>query len=124
MTTFQDGGRFSAPAGADLSTKRYYIVKLDTNGNVVLATAATDAILGVLDNAPKQGATADVVLINGHGTFKVKTGAGISKDAYITSNGSGQAISTTTTGHRVLGRAVATTNSGDVAEYIKANEKY
>lgn len=124
MATYQPGDRFNAPAGADLSTKRYHIVKLDSSGNVVLATAATDAILGVLDNAPVSGATADVVLINGQGTFKVKTGGVISKDAYITTNGSGVAIATTTAGNRVIGRAVATTASGDIAEYIKSNERH
>jgi hypothetical protein len=124
MTAFQPGDRFNAPAGEDLSAKRYYIVKLNSDGEVILATAATDAILGVLDNAPEEGQTADVVLLNGCGTFKVKTGGNISKDAYVTTNGSGLAIATTTTGNRVIGRAVATTLSGDVGEYIKSNEKY
>lgn len=124
MTTFQPGDRYSAPAGADLTGKRYHIVKTDSNGNIVLATAATDAILGVLDNEPKSGATADVVLINGQGTFKVKTGANISKDAYITTNGSGQAIATTTAGNRVIGRALVASASGDIAEYVKCNERH
>lgn len=124
MTAFQSGERYSAPAGADFTGKRYYIVKLDSSGNVVLASAATDAILGVIDNEPKTGRTADVVLLNGTGTFKVKTGGNISKDAYITTDGNGKAIATTTTGNRVIGRAVRDSSSGDVAEYVKLNEKY
>lgn len=124
MTAFQPGGSYSAVAAADLTGKRYYIVKLDTNGAVVLATAATDAILGVLNNEPKLGQTADVVLLNGEGSFKVKTGGNISKDAYITTDGAGKAIATTTAGNRVIGRAVLTSTSGDIAEYLKLNEKY
>lgn len=125
MTAIQPGERYSAPAGADLSTKRYHIVKLNSDGNVVLASAATDAIIGVLDNSPKLGQTADVVLLNGVGTFKVKAAnAGISKDDFITSDANGQAVKTTTSGNRVIGRAVRTTAANEVVEYIKHNEKY
>lgn len=125
MAVTQPGERYSAPAGADLSTKRYHIVKLNSDGAVVLASAATDAILGVLDNSPKLGQTADVVLLNGVGSFKVKSAnAGVSKDAYITSDANGQAVATTTSGNRVIGRAVRTTSANEVIEYIKHNEKY
>lgn len=124
MTAFQPGGRYSAIAAADLSEKRYHLVKLDTNGKVVLASAATDAILGVLDNTPTAGKVADVVLLNGEGTFKVKLGANTSKDAYLTANSDGEAIATTTAGNRVIGRLVRTGVENEIAEYIKLNEKY
>nr|WP_321999635.1 hypothetical protein [Rhodococcus qingshengii] len=102
MTAIQPGQNYSAEAAADFTGKRYTVVKLDNDGKVVQATAATDAILGVIDNEPKAGRTADVVLVNGSGSFKVKTGANITKDALITTNGAGLAISTTTTGNRVI----------------------
>lgn len=125
MATFQNGDRGSFPAGADLTGKRYHIVKLDSNGAVVLATAGTDAIIGVLDNEPKAGGTAEVVLINGQGTFKVKAGADIAKDAYITAGSGGLAAATTTSGHRVIGRnLIAAAVNGEVFEYVKSNEKY
>lgn len=124
MTAYQDGGRYSAPAGADMTGNRYKFVKLNSSGQVVLATGATDAILGVLDNEPISGRTADVVLLNGAGTFKVKAGGTIAKDAYITCNASSVAVATTNAGDRVCGRAVTAAVSGDVVEYIKSNEKY
>ncbi|WP_157929175.1 hypothetical protein [Mycobacteroides abscessus] len=124
MAAVQPGERYSAPAAADLSTKRYHLVKFDDNQNIVLATAATDAILGVLDNSPKLGQTADVVLVNGSGSFKVKLGANTSARAYLTANGDGEAIGTTTTGNRVIGRLVRTGVENEIAEYIKHNEKY
>lgn len=124
MTTFQSGARYSAAAAADFTGKRYTIVKTDANGNIVAASAATDAILGVIDNEPISGRTADVVLINSEGTFKVKAGGTIAKDAYLTSDGNGNAVATTSTGNRVFGRAVKAAVSGDVVEYIKCNEKY
>jgi hypothetical protein len=125
MTAITTGERYSAPAGEDLSAKRYYIVKLDTDGTVILASAATDAILGVLDNSPIEGNTADVVLLNGSGTFKVKAANSvISKDAYITADSAGKAVATTSSGNRVIGRAVRTNVANEIVEYVKLNEKY
>lgn len=124
MTAFQPGDRYNAAAAADQTGNRYKYVKLDSSGNVVLAAASTDAILGVLDGEPLANRTADVVLLNGSGTFKVKAGGTIAKDAYITSNASGVAVATTSSGDRVCGRAVTSAVSGDVFEYIKLNEKY
>jgi hypothetical protein len=89
-----------------------------------LASAATDAILGVLENEPESGDTASVVMLGGGGTFKVKSGGNISKDAYITTNNAGVAIATTTAGDRVIGRALRTTLSGDVIEYQKLDERH
>lgn len=124
MAAIQPGERYSAPAAADLSTKRYHLVKLDANGNVVLATSATDNILGVLDNSPKAGQTADVVLVNGAGSFKVKLGGTVAAGAFLTANADGEAIGTTTAGNRVIGRAVRAGVENEIAEYIKHNEKY
>lgn len=124
MATFQQGGNYTAAAGADLTGKRFYIVKLDTNGAVVLASAATDAILGVLNTEGTTGKSVDVVLLNGSGSFKVKTGGDVTKDAYLTTDSSGKAIATTSSGNRVIGRAVAAGTSGDIVEYFKSNEKY
>ena len=124
MTSFRQGDYDSREAGADLSTKQYYIVKTDANGKCILATAATDALRGVLVNAPKVGDTADVAIVNGSGTFKVLAGGTIAKDAFLTTDAAGKAIATTTTGNRVFGRAVAAAVSGDIVEYVKHNEKY
>lgn len=119
MSTYTDGPRFSADAGADLSAKRYYIVKTDANGKVVLASAATDKLIGVLDNTPEANDTADVVLRNGQGTFKVIAGGTISKDAYLTTDASGKAVATTTSGNHVFGQAVRAAVAGDIVEYFK-----
>ncbi|WP_064444439.1 DUF2190 family protein [Rhodococcus sp. YH3-3] len=123
--SYQPGDRYTAVAGADLTGKRYHIAKLDANGEVVLAAAATDNILGVLDNEVKKGGVAEVVLANGQGTFKVKAAnAVIAKDAFITTDASGKAVATTTAGNRVIGRAVRAGVANEVIEYVKHNEKY
>ncbi len=124
MATYQTGDRYSAAAAADFTGKRYTIVKTDSNGDIVNASAATDAILGVIDNEPTLGRTADVVTVNSDGTFKVKAGGVISKDAYLTSDSNGAAVATTTTGNRVFGRALTSAVSGQIVEYLKLSEKY
>lgn len=119
MANFTEGNYLTREAGADLSTKQYYIVKLDTNGKVVLASASTDKILGVLANAPVSGDPAVVRLINSVGTFKVKTAnAGIAQGARLTSDSSGLAIATTTSTHVVFGRMPVASNANDIAEYL------
>lgn len=123
MAAIQPGERLTAPAGADLTGKRYYFVKFDTNQNIVLATSATD-ILGVLDNEPTLGRNAEVVLLNGVGTFKVKLAANTSAKASLTSDSNGKAVATTNAGDIVCGRLVRTGVQDEIAEYVKANYKY
>ncbi len=118
MTSFSQGNRISHEAAADLSAKQFHVVKTDSNGKVVLASGATDKVLGVLANAPILGDTADVHGINANGTFKVKAGGTIAKDAYLTANADGEAIATTTTGNVVFGRAVRAAVDTDLVEYI------
>ena len=122
MASFVEGSYISRQAGADLSEKIYHIAKTDSDGNVVLASAGTDAILGVIESPAKQGETVSVAVVSGSGTFKVKAGGTITKDAYLTANSSGQAVATTTAGNRVFGRALVAAASGDVVEYVKCNE--
>lgn len=122
MAVYQPGERASFEAAADLSAKRYHIVKMNSDRKLVLATDATDAIVGVLDSDAKLGHTADVVLINGTGSFKVKAGANIAADALITTDANGQAV-TATTSNRVIGRARYAAVTGEIFEYFKSNEK-
>lgn len=123
---FQPGERYSAKTAADLSAKQYYMAKLDSSGNLVLAAAATDAIIGVIEDGGRlSGDNATVQMLNGTGTFKVKVGASnIAKDAYITSDASGSAVATTNAGDRVIGRAVRAATATSIMEYVKMNEKY
>jgi hypothetical protein len=123
---YNPGEEYSAVSAADLSEKKGYLCKTDSSGNIVLAAAATDAILGVIaDGGRQSGDTVSVMLINGTGTYKVVSGASFSKDAYLTTDGSGKAIGTTSSGNRVFGRAVrAATGADQVVEYVKYNEKY
>jgi hypothetical protein len=74
------------PAGADLSAKQYFAVKVDT-GQFVLAAAGEDAV-GILQNAPVADATA-VVRVFGKST--VIAGAQLAIGARIAADANGKA---------------------------------
>lgn len=56
----------------DLSTKQYFFVKLSAARTVVLCAAATDVPMGVLQNKPTAGQTAEVLVL---GQTKLATAA-------------------------------------------------
>lgn len=118
-------GHLSRKASADLSAKQFFIVKLDTNGEVALASAATDAFIGVLQNKPKAGETAEIRLVNAEGTLKVVLGGTVAKDAMVTADSAGKGVSTTTVGNYVLGMALEAGVAGDIIEVLPiAHRRY
>ena len=98
MTNTQ--GKISIPAGADLSAKQYHLVKL-SSGTVVACSALTDIPIGVLQNAPTSGKTAEVAVF---GITKMVAGGALSVGALI--------------GTTTAGRAVALTVGTDTTKYI------
>jgi hypothetical protein len=58
--------RTTLTAGADLSTHQFKFVEVDNaTGRVTLVNAATDRPIGVLQNTPKSGEAADVLIAGG-----------------------------------------------------------
>jgi hypothetical protein len=123
MSGIQEGRDRSFKAGANLSAKQYYFVKLDSTQNqMVLAAAATDKILGVLQDAPTSGDYGRVTLLNGQGTTLVTAAAAISLGAFVTSDSAGKAVATTTAGNLVCGVALeAATADGNLIEIMLCN---
>ena len=76
-------------AGADLSTKQYTFVKLDSSGQAVAAAAATDIPVGVLQNAPTSGQEAEVLIVGG---TKIVAGAAIGEGALVGTGSTGKAV--------------------------------
>ncbi len=110
------------PAGADLTAKKYYLVKLNATKQAILGAVATDSLIGVIQNKPK---ITEGALIRFGGTSKVVAGAAIAVGARVTTNAAGQAIATTTIGDTVIGQAVEAAGAlGDVIEIIMLNYKY
>jgi len=90
-------------------------VKL-SGSNVVVATAATDKIIGVTQGAVQAGEVANVKLRSGAGTYKVKLGGTVAVGDAVTANGTGLLITTTTAGNQVVGQAFEAGVSGDFIE--------
>ena len=61
MAFEQPGFSSTLVAGADLSAKQFYFVKLDSNGAVVACAAVTDKPIGILQNNPGSGGEALVM---------------------------------------------------------------
>lgn len=75
-------------AGGDLSAKQYYFVKLNSSGQVVIIAANTDKPIGILQNAPASGGTAEVML---YGISKVSADADLTVGNQIGASADGQA---------------------------------
>jgi len=78
----------SAIAGADLSAKQFYFVKLSADNTVVVCAAATDKPIGVLQNTPVAGDAAEICVI---GETKVSGDGDLDFGMLIGTSGDGQA---------------------------------
>lgn len=88
--------KITLEAATDLSSKQYYFIKKDANGRATPVTAATDVIVGVLQNKPKGlGQTAEVVV---SGKTKMVSAGVIAIQANIGPDATGKAQSVTPTG--------------------------
>jgi hypothetical protein len=96
-------------AGADLRTAQFKFVKLNGSGQVVIASAAGEKVLGVLQNKPNTGEVADVMLI---GVTKLISGAAVTAGALVMTDANAKAITAATTGSTIAGWALETAGSG------------
>lgn len=90
-------------AGADLSAKQFYVVKLDSTVNQVVLAGAGELVYGVLQNKPALAAQATVMR---SGVSKCVAGAAIALGAEVAADANGKVV-TATTGDRVIGVARA-----------------
>lgn len=121
--SMRDFERTFVAGATTLAAKQYFLVKQHTDGTLILAAAATDSIVGVLQNKPAVGASA---LVRFGGTTKVVAGGTIAVGAFVTSDANGNAVATTTAGDVVIGQYLGTASaaSGDVIEIVMTKFKY
>ena len=113
--------KITLEAGADLSTKQYYFVKLDNAGKAVVCDGATDKPVGVLQNNPTSGQAAEVVVV---GLTKVSSDAGLTIGALIGTSADGQADAKTPgtdTTEYVVGTVLVTTGAAGVVGSVLVN---
>lgn len=116
MSQFNAGSEKGYVAAVDIPNGT--AVKFGANGTVTPATAATDAIIGVTNGKAYADKIANVRLRSAEGTVKVLLGGTVNAGDRVTSNGSGQAITTTTAGNEVVGIAVEGGVAGDLVEVM------
>lgn len=104
-------------AGGALTHRR--MVKAGSvDGEVVLATAATDDVIGITDcpGGVAQGGRVDVVL---HGVTEVEAGGSISRWAYVCADASGRAVAAAPAAgvnNGIAGRVTIAAASGDLVQ--------
>lgn len=113
--------KITLEAGADLSSKQYYFVKLDNAGKAVVCSGATDIPVGVLQNNPTSGQAAEIVVV---GLTKVSSDAGLTIGALIGTSADGQAdaktMGTDSTEY-VVGTVLTTTGAAGVIGSVLVN---
>jgi hypothetical protein len=93
-------------AGEDLSAKQFYFVKINTSGQAVACSGATDKPIGVLQNDPTSGKEAIVTVVGG---TKVVAGASIDEGVLIGTGSAGKAdakVPGTDTTEYVVGQVI------------------
>lgn len=112
----QLGGDITRLAAADYSaaTAQYTIMRASSATQVTQTTAATQIPLGILQNRPASGQAAEV-RANSGSTSKCVAGAAVTAGAEVMSDGSGRAITATTT-NEVVG--IALTSAANANELI------
>ena len=113
--------KITLSAGADLSAKQYYFVKLNSSGNAVACAGVTDKPVGVLQNNPTSGQAAEIVVV---GLTKVSTDAALAIGDLVGTSADGQAaayVAGTDTTKYVVGQALVTSGAADELTSIIVN---
>jgi hypothetical protein len=104
----------SGEAGEDLDDYQYYLVGLNSSGDVVLADGTESVVMGPLQNKPKSGEAASYRII---GKSKVKYGGSVTVGAKLKAS-SGKAIATTTNTDWFVGIATKAGSTNEIGEMI------
>lgn len=117
MSTKANAVSITLVAAADLSTKQFHGIKIDTNGQAALAVLG-EPIVGVLQNNPIAGQSATVQVL---GITKAKAAGTIAAGAFVGANASAQFVTGTkgTTNTSDAGVAADALVGGNIAGIAK-----
>jgi hypothetical protein len=120
MSIYKDlGMTYARNAGADLSAKQSYLAKIASDGDLELASAATDSVIGVVT----EGAVADKpATVQFGGIAKVICGGSITAGNRLTSDGDGKAVATSSAGNRVFGIALESGSANEIIPVLLKDE--
>lgn len=110
------GRKLTLLAGADLSAKQYYAVKVNSSGAAVLSGAGEQAI-GLLQGAPTSGQAAEITT---EGVSKGILGGSVTAGQNLMADASGKLVTQTGT-NASIGIALVSGSSGDLCSvYVTA----
>lgn len=121
MSQFSESSVRAFPATA--AHVRGHAVKF-SSGNIVVATAATDKIIGTIATDNDAGQDAHVRLRSAEGTAIGLAGGTIAVGDRVTATTDGTLIATTTAADEVVGMAIEAAASGAEFEFMPALNKY
>lgn len=93
MSTELRGLTASYPAAADYSTKQFYFMAVNSSGQAVLASAAGQAVIGVLQDKPSAADRPGCIMT--HGITKVLAGGTVAAGALVATDAAGKAVTAT-----------------------------
>ena len=102
--------KISRVAGADLSAKQYHFVEMAADGTVTACDNAGDLPIGVLQNAPKAGQEAEVLVVGG---TKIVAGGAVTTASVIGTDAAGKAVAKNTSTDFRVGRIIDSTGAAD-----------
>jgi hypothetical protein len=122
------GGDVSLPTSTDFSSKQYYLVDVDANGNAILPTADGQRVVGALQDAINGSAYPGAATsVRALGVTKCVASAAIAAGDDVTAVNGGQiktavvgsVSGAATVGSRIFGRALSTaTQAGDLVAVL------
>lgn len=106
MATAIDIFSLSAKAGADLSAKQFYAVKLTAADTIDVAGAASDLCIGILQDAPASGKGGSVQVLGISKASSDGSGTAIAVGDRVGPNSSGQLVKKATADYNAMGIAL------------------
>jgi len=118
MATYSEG--LTIPglvAGQDLANYQYYVVKFASTANaVIICSAATDSVLGILCNDP---AATEEALVQCNGVAKALAEASVTAGEWLAPSSTGRVKTTTTSNDDIIGKALdASSAAGDLIRVL------
>lgn len=103
-------------AEGDISASQFCALKVGTVANGLVVAGAGDQPVGILYNKPSASGQPVELCIDG--IAKVAYGGTVADGDWVKADASGKAVTTTTTGDKVIGKARKAGASGDTGEVL------
>ena len=94
---------------------QFTFVMLDSDGRAAACSKLTDKPIGVIQEKRQHLQAAEVMIL---GVSKIKAGGAIAEGADISTDASGEAVTSTTSGHYIIGTALEAHADGDVGAVL------